>query len=291
MPRQPRIEYSGAIYHITTRGDNKENIFIDEKDRWNFLSILKDITKKYNWLNYCYCLMNNHYHLLIKTPDANLSKGMKQLNGIYTQRFNKKHNRVGHVFQGRYNAKLVQKENYLMVLIRYIMLNPVRAGLINSPEKWKWSSYNEIIENYGKSNFIAKDFILSQFSSKKNEAIDLFKKFICSAIKEDKLLDKFRKKSIVGDNYFVERIKKMLNDEEKNMEKTSKNPKFTNRPKLDVIFEKNTKKEKRNKLIFTANFDYGYSQAEISRYLGVHYSTISKIINQIENQIEKHEKG
>ena len=111
MTRPIRIEFAGALYHVTSRGDRQEDIYIDNEDRLNFLSLLSQVSKDYNWLVHAYCLMDNHYHLLVETPDGNLSKGMRQLNGVYTQISNRHHGRVGHVFQGRYKAILVDKEN------------------------------------------------------------------------------------------------------------------------------------------------------------------------------------
>ncbi len=110
MARPLRIEYSGALYHITSRGNEKKPIFKDNKDRKVFLDTLKKVNERYYWLCHAYCQMNNHYHLIIETPDANLSRGMRQLNGVYTQLFNKRHNRAGHIFQGRYKAILIERE-------------------------------------------------------------------------------------------------------------------------------------------------------------------------------------
>ena len=105
MARPLRIEYDGAVYHVTSRGNERKNIFKDDEDRLLFLDTLKKVNEKHNWLCHAFCLMNNHYHLVIETPDGNLSKGMRQLNGVYTQAFNKRHDRVGHIFQGRYKAQ------------------------------------------------------------------------------------------------------------------------------------------------------------------------------------------
>jgi len=110
MARPIRIEYDGAVYHVTSRGNARKRIYKDEVDRLKFLDILAEVNRKYNWLCHAYCLMDNHYHLIIETPDGNLSKGMRQLNGGYTQSFNRRHRRVGHIFQGRYKAILVEKE-------------------------------------------------------------------------------------------------------------------------------------------------------------------------------------
>ncbi len=141
MARPLRIEYPGAVYHITSRGNEKKPVYKDDQDRENFLFILDKVNKRYHWLCHAYCLMDNHFHLLIETPDGNLSIGMRQLNGVYTQAFNKRHRRVGHLFQGRYKAILIQKDSHLLEVCRYVVQNPVRAGLAEDPGQWRWSSY------------------------------------------------------------------------------------------------------------------------------------------------------
>src|SRR4030042_6670680 len=139
MARPLRIEFPGAVYHVTSRGNERKAIFRDDQDRKMFLDALVEVARRYNWLCHAYCLMGNH--LLIDTPDGNLSIGMRQLNGICTQRFNKRHGRVGHLFQGRFKAVLVQKDSHLLEACRYVVLNPVRAKGGERPEEWVWSSY------------------------------------------------------------------------------------------------------------------------------------------------------
>lgn len=129
MARKPRVEFPGAFYHIMSRGAAKQDIFVSDLDRLEFLDILGETVSRFGWLCCAYCLMNNHYHLLLETPQPNLSKGMKHLNGVYSQRFNKKTGRVGHLMQGRYNSLLVDKDSYLLTLSRYIVMNAVTAGL------------------------------------------------------------------------------------------------------------------------------------------------------------------
>jgi len=129
MARPLRIEYPGAVYHVTSRGNARQSIFIDDVDRQLFLEVLGNVVEKYNWLCHAFCLLDNHYHNLVETQDPNLSLGMRQLNGVYTQRFNIRHHRVGHLFQGRYNAILVEKNVHLLEFCRYIVLNPVLAWI------------------------------------------------------------------------------------------------------------------------------------------------------------------
>ncbi|MEQ5837697.1 transposase [Marinobacter sp. NFXS9] len=121
MARPLRLEFAGALYHVTSRGNRREMIYESDDDRRAWLSILDEVCETFNWVCHAYCLMGNHYHLLIETPEGNLSKGMRQLNGVYTQVFNRHHGRVGHVFQGRYKAILVEKDSYLLELCRYIV--------------------------------------------------------------------------------------------------------------------------------------------------------------------------
>ncbi len=124
MTRPVRIEFEGALYHVTSRGDRREAIYEDDADRMKFLEILETVIRDFNWVCHAYCLMTNHYHLVIETPDGNLSKGMRQLNGVYTQASNHRHDRSGHLFQGRYKAILVDGDSYLLELPRYVVLNP-----------------------------------------------------------------------------------------------------------------------------------------------------------------------
>lgn len=129
MSRPLRLEFPDALYHVTSRGDRRENIYDDSTDKELFSSIFGQVISQFNWICYAYCLMDNHYHLLIQTPDSNLGKGMRQLNGVYTQTYNRRHHKVGHLFQGRYKSILVDEEAYLLELSRYIVLNPVKAGM------------------------------------------------------------------------------------------------------------------------------------------------------------------
>ena len=141
MARPLRLEFPGAIYHLTARGDRREDIFADDADRERLLQVFAECVARFGWVCHAYCLMDNHYHFLVETPLPNLARGMRQLNGIYTQRFNRRHGHSGHLFQGRYQAILVEKDSYLRELARYVVLNPVRARLVKRPEQWRWSSY------------------------------------------------------------------------------------------------------------------------------------------------------
>ena len=141
MSRPLRLEYAGALYHVTARGNARRDIFRNDEDRRVFLELLQREIDQQRWRIYAYCLMGNHYHLLVETPEPNLACGMRRFHQVYTQRFNRRHRQVGHVLQGRYKAIVVDKDRYLLELIRYVVLNPVRAKMVKAPAHWPWSSY------------------------------------------------------------------------------------------------------------------------------------------------------
>ena len=170
MSRPIRIEFPDAVYHVTSRGDRREPIVDDDQDRHLFLDTLAQVINQYRWLCYAWCLMDNHYHLLIQTPEANLSKGMRQLNGVYTQASNRRHQRVGHLFQGRFKAILVDREAYLLELSRYIVLNPVRAGMVRNPAQWPWSSYRAGIGAHAAPEWLACDALWAEFAKRRSVA-------------------------------------------------------------------------------------------------------------------------
>lgn len=144
MARPLRIEFPGAVYHVTARGDRQEPIFLDDRDRLSFIDLLAQALERFDASVLAYCLMGNHYHLVLCTRQPNLSALMRHVNGVYTQRLNRRHGKVGHVFQGRYKAILVDRDSYLLEACRYVDLNPVRAGMVALPREWPWSSYRAL---------------------------------------------------------------------------------------------------------------------------------------------------
>ena len=141
MSRPLRLEHPGALWHVTCRGNERRTIFRDDPDRRIFLGLLAEAVSLFAWRLHAYVLMGNHYHLLLETPEPTLSRGMHRLNSIYSQLFNKRHQRVGHLLQGRFHAILIEKERHLLELVRYLVLNPVRAGLVDDAIDWPWSNY------------------------------------------------------------------------------------------------------------------------------------------------------
>lgn len=282
MARPLRIEYPGAVYHLTARGNARQDIFIDDTDRTIFLEILSETVTRYHWLCHAYCLMDNHYHLLMETPDPNLSLGMRHLNGVYTQRFNRKHQRVGHVFQGRFKSILVEKEAHLLELCRYIVLNPVAASIVNHPSKHKWSSYNFTAKSIQKSEYLHIDWILSQFSSSSRERARYgYKKFVEARLVEmgESPWAGIIGQCLLGGEGFVSEIKKRI-DGKKEIKEIPRGQRFSGRPALVELFSEMELYDKcdRNRKVLQAHLDNGYTLKEIGDFLGIHYSTVSRIV-------------
>ena len=274
MSRPLRLEFSGALYHVTSRGDRREDIYEDDKDRKAFLSILDSVCDECNWVCHAYCLMSNHYHLLVETPDANLSKGMRQLNGVYTQTFNRAHGRGGHVFQGRYKAILVEKESYLMELSRYIVLNPVRAGMTRSAREWPWSSYQATV---GQSNGPASlnvEWLLAAFGKTKAVAIERYKKFVSKGTGHPSPWALLRNQVFLGDEKFVEKMQSQIDGDKE----LSEVPSSQRRPVPKTLGYYETSTRDRNSAISEAYTSGGYTLREIGDHFGLHYSTVSGII-------------
>ena len=203
MARPLRLEFAGALYHVTARGDRREDVFFNDGDRTEFLSVLGDVCGRFNWVVHAYCQMSNHYHLLVETVDGNLGRGMRQLNGVHTQRFNRRHGLAGHLFQGRYKAILVQKETYLLELSRYVVLNPVRAMMVAAPGDWPWSSYRATVGEISAPDWLNTDWLLSQFGGERAAAIDAYRQFVLAGVGRASPWQAIRHQVYLGDDSFV----------------------------------------------------------------------------------------
>lgn len=204
MARKPRIEFPGGLYHIITRGNRREEVFLDDSDYKRYLDLLSHYHNRYNFLLYAYVLMPNHTHLLIEQNETPISKIMQGINQSYTQYFNKRYNKVGHLFQGRYKALLCDKDGYLLVLVRYIHLNPVRAHIVKMPEDYVWSSHNAYIGDK-KQDFVDKNFVLIMFSRNRRTSIMRYIQFMKEGIGESDGV--FHIGEFVGDKTFEEEMK------------------------------------------------------------------------------------
>jgi REP element-mobilizing transposase RayT len=235
MARPLRVEFPGAVYHVTSRGNERKGIFRDDQDRKILLDTLAEVTLRYNWLCHVYCLMDNHYHLLIDTPDGNLSIGMRQLNGIYTQRFNKRHGRVGHLFQGRFNAVLVQKDSHLLEACRYVVLNPVRAERVQKPEEWIWSSYGATTGRTKPHPCLVTDWVLSQFGCERKTAEADYRRFVRDGIGAESIWNRMKAQSVLGKDEFIESISDYVKGR-RQIPEISKSQRFMDKPPLGDIF-------------------------------------------------------
>lgn len=205
MARPLRLEFPGAFYHLTSRGDQRGAIFADDTDRRVFLDLLGKEVRQQGWICYAYCLMGNHYHLLIETPQPNLVRGMRRLNGVYTQAFNRRHARVGHVLQERYKAVLVDKDSYLLELCRYVVLNPVRAKLVRRPEDWPWSSYRAMVGKAQAAEWLAVEKVLSFFSGRL-----AYRRFVAEGVGQPSLWRNLRGQIYLGGEPFLERMQRLV---------------------------------------------------------------------------------
>ena len=285
MSRPLRIEFEGAVYHVTSRGNARQRIFADRADKEKFLEILAFVVERFGWLCHAYCLMDNHYHLLIETPEGNLSGAMRQLNGMYTQRFNRRHARVGHLFQGRYKAILVEKDSHLLSLCRYVVLNPVRAGLAKGPGGWKWSSYRATIRSGAVPEFLTVDWVLSQFASDRKQARKQYRKFIFAGRDGGSPWADLKGQILLGTAGFVEKFRGLLGESE-GLREIPRAQRYAARPPLDVLLAADAVKERkaRDEAVYAAHISYCYTLREIGDHLGVHYSTISRAIRRAEEK-------
>lgn len=285
MARPLRIEFPGALYHVTSRGDRREPIYDGDEDRRLFLTTLAEVVRRMNWLCYGYCLMTNHYHLIIETPDGNLAKGMRQLNGVYTQASNRRHDRVGHLFQGRYNAVLVDGDAYLLELSRYVVLNPVRAGMADQPSAWQWSSYNAMVGAAEIPEWLDADMLLAQFNERRVDARRQFAEFVAGGIGKQSIWSALRGQIYLGDEGFVRCAQARLGavSEDVNV------PKAQQRSLPPPLAEIERQSSCRDEAIIAAYASGGYSYQELAVYFGIHFTTVGRIVRTAKKNC-KHEQ-
>jgi len=280
MARPLRIEFPGAVYHLTARGNRRENIFFSDEDREGFLQILDRTVSRYKWICHAYCLMDNHYHLLIETPGANLSQGMRQLNGIYTQFANRRHQKTGHIFQGRFTSILVERDAHLLELCRYIVNNPVKAGRCKAPGDWPWSSYGPTAIGQSVPQFLTVDWILAQFSRQKEQARKKYRAFVLEGlVHAASPWEKVVGQVIFGSERFVEELRPYLAGDQ-HIGEIPRIQRVAGRPVLPELFSsaERVDKTRRNKKIALAHLEFRYTLKEIADHLGIHYTTVSRVI-------------
>ena len=275
MVRPIRLEFPNALYHVMSRGNGGEDIFVEDGDRQVFLDLLAELFTRHDVICYAYCLMDNHYHLLVETPKANLSQIMRRLNGRYTRFFNKTRRRMGHIFQGRYKAIIVQKDSYLLELSRYIILNPVRAGMADIPENYSWSSYCATIGQCACPDWLAADNLLSSFGNQRKEAIRLYKGYVSQGF-DQPFSGKISQQAYLGDKSFICEVQKHMSQKQNDsIHITKRSKKSPKKPIGEIVSRAVDRKEAMNEIYKTGH----YTMFEIAAYFNVHYSTVSRAIH------------
>jgi REP element-mobilizing transposase RayT len=276
MARPLRIEYAGALYHVTSRGDRREDIYLDDADRLMFLEVLAEVCGRFQWVCHAYCLMSNHYHLLIETQESTLGQGMRQLNGVFTQRSNRRHHREGHVFQGRYKAILVQKEAYLLELARYVVLNPVRAGIVRSAREWPWSSYRATAGWSEVPRVLTVDWLLSAFGTRRKTAMQAYRRFVSEGKGASSPWADLKRQVYLGDEDFVDKALARLDSEVP----LTEIPSIQHRPPPKPLAHYAKANRDRDSAITAAYDSGGYSMKAIGEHFGLHYSMVSRIVKK-----------
>ena len=278
LSRPLRIELAGGLYHVTSRGDRREVIYRDDQDRTDWLRVLGEVCSRFNWRCHVYCEMTNHYHFVVETPDANLSKGMRQLNGVYTQASNRRHGLVGHLFQGRFKAILVERDAYLLELARYVVLNPVRAGMVPEAGDWPWSSYRSMVGQDSAPAWLETDWVLGQFSQERSLAQVGYAAFIRQGIGQPSIWEGLRHQIFLGGEAFVERH----GGESKPLARLREVPRAQRRALAVSLADLAHRYPIRHEAMARAFLSGAYSMQEIADYFGVHYATVSRAVRRLE---------
>ena len=304
MSRPLRIQYPDAWYHVMNRGRRGEDVFTGKKDYNAFINLLKELVEDYNVKIAAYCLLSNHYHLLVQTPTANISRAMRHLNGVYTQRFNKINHCDGQLFGGRYKSILVDADSYLLELLRYIHRNPLESGMVNNINKYTWSSHKAYLSGSKKWDWLHKKYVLSLFSRNGGESIRRYKQFVSKGTLEEinQILARKKLPTVIGSNSFVEKIKELFFTDKKHEEVPESRYlapdidkiieevcKFYNVNK-DVLFSsrRGLFNEPRNVAIYLIRRLRGGTLKEAGKIFGIEKnSTVSSVVERLKLEIER----
>ncbi len=278
MSRPVRIEFPGATYHITSKGSKGQTIFHDREDRAVFLNILDNVVSRFSWLVHSYVLMDEHFHLVVEVLEANLSKGMRQLNGVYTQHYNRRHHEDGPIFHGRFKSVLFEKNTYLLPVCRHVVLNPVRLGTPSQLNRYRWSSFRATTGTTKTPSFLHTSDLLAEFSKQDKVSRQKFREYVEDGIGCDSPLQERSNQVLLGSAKFVREMQPVL----QGVKIVKRGPKQARRRRsLSALFRTvDTKaRSERNELIRRAYLEYGYTLMDIGEHLGLHYPTVSKIVN------------
>lgn len=286
MARPIRIEFAGATYHIATRGMEDASVFLDDDDRAQFLAVLGEVVARFGWICHAYCLLHNHYHLLIETPEGNLARGMRQLNGVYTQRFNRRHNSGGNLFQGRYKAVVVERDRYLLDMCRDVVVNPLRVKTVKNLPRYPWSSYRATAGMVAAPSWLHTSWVLSQFGRSSKVAQRKYAEFVAAGEKLPSPLHQVKAQVLLGNAAFSKKMKALLSGEV-SLQKLPRAPRLLKRPSVNSLFPAKTRTDKvlRNEAIRQAYQEHAYSMADIAHAARIHFSTVSKIIKRVEQAV------
>lgn len=271
MARPLRMEFPGALYHVTSRGDRKEDIFRGNGDREIWLEVLTQVCARFNWVVHAFCQMGNHYHLVVETVDGQLGRGMRHLNGQYTQWFNRRHGVGGHLFQGRYHAILVQRDSYLLELARYVVLNPLRAGIVTSLDDWRWSSCHMTCGRRPAPPWLDTDWILSQFACSRSRAMQAYRDFVLAGHGLASPLEHTRHQLLLGDDDFVSRCGKAAR-------RSDEAPRTQKRSLSGSLEDFRRRCHNPAEAMALAYLSRAFSMADIARHFNVHYRTVSRAV-------------
>lgn len=278
MARPLRIELAGGLYHVTARGDRREAIYRDDADREAWLVVFAEVCARFNWRSHAYCQMTNHYHVVVETAEGNLSKGMRQLNGVFTQRVNRRHGLVGHLFQGRFKGILVERDAYLLELARYVVLNPVRAGMVSDAGDWAWSSYRAMLGRVPAPPWLETDWVLGQFGHARAPARAAYAAFVADGVGRSSVWDGLRCQVFLGTDGFVERHRGLANDPQRLREVPRAQRRALAKPLSAFADQSATRRE----AMAQAFLSGAYTMQEIAEHFGVHYSTVSRAVQGFE---------
>ena len=285
MARPLRIEFPGAVYHVTSRGDRREPIFVDDEDRQGLLGVVAQALSRFDAEALSYCLMGNHYHFVLHTRQANLSLLMRHINGVYTQTFNRRHDKVGHLFQGRFKAILVDRDAYLLEVCRYVDLNPVRARLVSKPEAWAWSSYRTHVGQTPAPDWLDTEglhgYLLGRpvrSAADRRRAADRYARLVAS-VPDASLWDStLRQQIYLGDEAFVERMQALA---EPRNSTDNDIPKIQRR-KSRTLAQWMQSCENREQALYNAHTQSAMTMSAIARELGLSVSRVSRLIARAE---------
>lgn len=267
MARPPRLEIPGGIYHVTARGNERAPIYWNDDDRARFLELLAKVRSDFEWSVLAHCLMTNHYHLLVRISEPNLARGMRQLNGIYAQAFNRTRGRVGHLFQGRYDARLVQADDHLRAVVRYIVRNPVRAGLCRDAQAWRWSSHRATLA-LEPPWFVDTTTLLAYYGSPATEARERYRAHVEQPARDEPATHPL----IEGDDTYVDSMVLRVVPGSSTPRRYLRRP----RPSLDVLVDP----QYADATAIASAHAHGYSLREIARHVGVNVSTVSRRLSR-----------